>query len=73
MSGDSLDGVLEWPSELWVTEEPDCLESRPAVIGSWRWSILKEGIEGLREELCGGGLRYEELVGGGFKSGWWAA
>jgi hypothetical protein len=29
MSGVSREGVLEWPSELWLKEEPDCLESRP--------------------------------------------
>lgn len=53
MSGVSLDGVLEWPTEpeLGVREEPDCLESRPPAAVSSCPPILKEGIGGLRVML----------------------
>lgn len=53
MSGVSREGVLEWPSELWLKEEPDCLESRPPAV-SWCSVMLKEGVE---EWRTAGGLR----------------
>jgi hypothetical protein len=58
MSDVSLEGVLEWPSELWLKDEPDCLESRPPAIVS---SMLKEGIDGCRAVLDTG-LRCWELL-----------
>jgi hypothetical protein len=61
MSGVSLEGVLEWPSELWLKEDPDCLESRPPAIVSLCSSMLKEGIEGCRAVLDTG-LRCWELL-----------
>lgn len=43
MSDISLEGVLEWPTELGVSE-PDCRESRPpASVSAWS-SILKDGM-----------------------------
>lgn len=51
MSGVSLDGVLEWPSELGVRDEPDCLEPRPPATVSACPSMLKDGTGGLRMEL----------------------
>ncbi len=47
-SGVSLDGVREWPTELVVREDPDCLESRPPSVVSACSSMLKDGIGGLR-------------------------
>jgi hypothetical protein len=47
----SRDGVLEWPTELGVRDDPDCLESRPpAAVSAWS-SMLKDGIGGLRMPL----------------------
>jgi hypothetical protein len=46
MSGVSLDGVLEWPAELCVRDDPDCLESRPPATVSACSSMLKDGIGG---------------------------
>lgn len=48
ISGISRDGVLEWPTELGVRDEPDCLESRPPATVSACSSMLKDGIGGLR-------------------------
>jgi hypothetical protein len=53
MSGVSREGVLEWPSELGLKEEPDCLESRPPT-GSWCSVMVKDGVEECRTV---GGLR----------------
>lgn len=50
-SGVSLDGVLEWPAELCVNDEPDCLDSRPPATVSVCSSMLKDGIGGLRVGL----------------------
>lgn len=60
MSGVSLDGVLEWPSELGVSDDPDCLDSRPPATVSSCSSILKEGIVGCA--IPGMGLRLRECV-----------
>lgn len=48
MSGVSREGVLEWPTELGVSDDPDCLESRPPACVSACSSMLKDGIGGLR-------------------------
>jgi hypothetical protein len=64
-SGVSREGVLEWPSELWLKEDPDCLESRPPA-AVWLCSVmLKEGVEECRAV---GGLRCWKLLEP-FKSG----
>ncbi len=59
ISGVSLDGVLECPKELGVTD-PDCLESRPSPTMSSCSSILKEGIGGLCTLATG--FRRSELL-----------
>lgn len=61
----SRDGVLEWPSELWLKEDPDCLESRPSAAVVLCSVILNEGVEECRVV---GGLRCWKLPEA-FKSG----
>lgn len=51
MSGVSLDGVLEWPTELGARDDPDCLESRPPATVSACSLKLKDGTGGLRARL----------------------
>lgn len=59
ISGVSREGVLECPSELNASEEPDCLESRPFTASSCllKW---KEGIGGCW--MPGTGFRRSEVL-----------
>lgn len=71
MSGVSLEGVLEWLTELGERDDPDCLDSRPPATVSACSSMLKDGIGGLRlwrESICsleawGGGIGGRSRVG----------